>query len=48
MFDRSRAWLHAVGVVTAEVQTDSGHSIDVRWTSRQEQRFQDLQGAQAG
>ena len=36
---RKRAWLHAEGVVLAEVQSDDGHSLDVRWTARQAARF---------
>ncbi len=39
---RRRAWLHAEGLVEAEEATDSGWSLDVLWTERQEQRFRDL------
>ncbi|WP_241699899.1 GTPase HflX [Tabrizicola fusiformis] len=39
---RRHAWLHAEGVVLAEVQGEEGWQIDVRWTARQEKRFRDL------
>jgi GTP-binding protein HflX len=34
-----RAWLHEVGAVTAETETDGGWQIDLGWTDRQEQAF---------
>ena len=39
---RKRAWLHAEGVVRTERVTESGHRLTVRWTPRQESRFNDL------
>ena len=36
---RQHAWLHAEGVVMAEVQTEDGWQVEVEWTERQEQRF---------
>ncbi len=36
---RTRAALHAEGVVDAEVETDDGWRITVTWTPRQERRF---------
>ncbi len=39
---RKRAWLHAEGVVVSEDQSDSGHSLDVRWTARQAARYAGL------
>jgi GTPase len=39
---RKRAWLHQEGVVQDETQTEDGHSLNVRWTARQEKRFREL------
>jgi GTPase len=39
---RKRAWLHQEGVVQAEEETEAGHTLRVRWTSRQEKRFREL------
>jgi len=39
---RSRAFLHAEGVVTAEDMDETGWKISVLWTARQEKRFRDL------
>ncbi len=39
---RARAWLHAEGVVTSEVQTDTGYRVTVRWTDRQRLAFHAL------
>ncbi|GIT92089.1 GTPase HflX [Jannaschia pagri] len=36
---RARAWLHDEGAVLAETPTDSGTSVQVRWTPRQAARF---------
>ena len=36
---KRHAWVHAQGIVLAEVQTDAGWQIDVLWTARQEKRF---------
>jgi GTP-binding protein HflX len=39
---KRRAWLHAEGVVLAEVQGDEGWQMTVLWTARQEKRYRDL------
>ena len=39
---RKRAWLHAEGVVLAELQSDDGHRLEVRWTARQAARYESL------
>lgn len=39
---RRRAWLHDQGVVQKETQTETGWQITVRWTARQEARWQRL------
>ncbi len=39
---RKRAWLHAEGVVTDEVQGEDGWQLQVLWSARQEKRFRDL------
>ncbi|KAF0114225.1 MAG: GTP-binding protein HflX [Rhodobacteraceae bacterium] len=39
---RKRAWLHQEGVVQDEEETENGHSLNVRWTARQEKRFREL------
>lgn len=39
---RKQAWLHAESVITEEVQTESGWQINVTWTDRQAQRYNDL------
>lgn len=39
---RKRAWLHQESVVQGEHQTETGYSLRVRWTARQEKRFREL------
>jgi GTP-binding protein HflX len=39
---KRRAWLHAEGVVLAEVQGDEGWQMTLLWTARQEKRYRDL------
>ena len=39
---KRHAWLHAQGVVEAESQDESGWTLSLRWTARQEKRFRDL------
>lgn len=39
---RRHAWLHAQDVVVAETQTETGWTMHLRWTARQEKRFRDL------
>lgn len=39
---RARAWLHAEGVVLAEVQSQGGYRITVRWSDRQRAAFEAL------
>ena len=39
---RQHAWVHAEGIVDAEVQTDDGWQVQVNWTDRQKQRFRAL------
>ncbi|NEX44971.1 GTPase HflX [Pseudotabrizicola algicola] len=39
---KRHAWLHAQGVVEAETQDESGWTLSLRWTARQEKRFRDL------
>jgi GTPase len=41
---RRRAWLHAEGVVVAEVEGDDGHRVAVRWTARQATAFAQVRG----
>jgi GTP-binding protein HflX len=36
---REHAWLHGVGIVDSEVQTDDGWQVQVTWTERQKQRY---------
>jgi GTP-binding protein HflX len=36
---RKRAWLFEAGVVTEEVQTESGYTLTVFWTALQKERF---------
>jgi GTPase len=40
---KRRAWLHEMDVITAEEQSDTGWTIDVAWTPRQEKAFRDLE-----
>jgi GTP-binding protein HflX len=42
---RARAWLFAEGLVDAEVQTETGFTLDVFWTDRQSHSFARLRGA---
>ncbi|KJZ20131.1 GTPase HflX [Loktanella sp. S4079] len=39
---RRRAWLFDAGIVTQEVQTDTGYTISVFWTELQKERFSRL------
>jgi GTPase len=39
---RRRAWLHAQGIVQGEAEGEDGWQITVRWTARQENRWQRL------
>ncbi|PJF10835.1 GTPase HflX [Pseudorhodobacter sp. MZDSW-24AT] len=39
---KRHAWLHAQGVVEAESQDETGWTLSLRWTARQEKRFRDL------
>jgi GTP-binding protein HflX len=39
---RRRAWLHDHGLVLAERQAEDGWTLTVRWTARQEKRWQML------
>ncbi len=39
---RRRAWLHDHGLVTAETEAEDGWHLTLRWTTRQEARFQAL------
>lgn len=39
---RRRAWLHAEGVVTEEVEGDAGFDLVVSWTARQKARFAEM------
>ena len=39
---RKRAWLFEAGVVTDDVQTDTGYDMTVFWTALQEERFKRL------
>ncbi|WP_248298099.1 GTPase HflX [Tabrizicola sp. YIM 78059] len=39
---RKRAWLHEQNIVQSETETDDGWRITVRWTARQENRWQRL------
>jgi GTPase len=39
---RKRAWLHDEAVVMAETQDDSGWTLELCWTARQEKRFRAL------
>ena len=39
---KRRAWLHEHRVVESEVETDSGWTLDVLWTPRQEKAWRDL------
>jgi GTPase len=41
---RRRAWLHAEGVVVAEVEGEDGHRVAVRWTARQATAFAQVRG----
>ncbi len=41
---RRRAWLHAAGVVTAEEALDEGWRLHLRWTRRQKESFEALEG----
>ena len=43
---RRRAWLHAAGVVEREDPDDSGTRLTVRWTRRQREAFEALDGDQ--
>jgi len=43
---RRRAWLHAAGVVEREEPDDSGTRLTVRWTRRQREAFEALDGDQ--
>jgi GTP-binding protein HflX len=36
---RKRAWLFEAGIVTNEVQTETGYDLTVFWTSLQKERF---------
>lgn len=36
---KERAWLFEQGVVTSEVQTETGFDVDVEWTARQKKAF---------
>ena len=38
----AQSWLHAEGVIESETQTDTGWTLDVRWTSRQQAQFEKL------
>ena len=39
---RRRAWLHDEGVVESEAETATGWRLDVRWTTRQAERYRAL------
>ncbi len=39
---RRRAWLHGEGVVLQDRETEDGHLLTVRWTSRQKARYEAL------
>ena len=39
---KRHAWLHAQGVVEAETQDETGWTLTLRWTARQEKRYRDL------
>ncbi len=39
---KRRAWLHEAGVVENERQTDTGFTVEVRWTDRQAKAWRDL------
>jgi GTP-binding protein HflX len=39
---RQHAWLHAEEVVTSETQDEDGWQLHLRWTLRQQERFQNL------
>ena len=41
---RLRAWLHEQSAVKTETQTETGWTLDLRWTPSQKGRFRDLQG----
>ncbi len=36
---RKRAWLHEIGAVTGEVETEAGWRMEVTWTDRQQAEF---------
>ena len=40
---RLRAWLHEQSAVKTETQTETGWTLDLRWTPSQKGRFRDLQ-----
>lgn len=39
---RQRAWLFSEGVVQSEEMHDTGYTLQISWTARQEQNFRDL------